>query len=89
MSVFNRIILSSTANGKDGTTVGHVLSGSICTNVRLTVAWEKREGDRNDLALPAHENQMFPRTPRNPICTNTQRNYSICIPYSSGSSWAL
>lgn len=76
-------------------TVEHLLSGSVCAYVQLTVAWErgkvkgKEKGQGNDLALPAHENQMFSRTPRNPICTSTQRNYSICIPYSSETSCVL
>lgn len=41
MSVFNPIIFFSTANGKNVIAVKHLLSGSMCTNVQLTVAWEK------------------------------------------------
>lgn len=73
-SVFNRITFFSTASGKDLIAVEHLLSGSTRTNVQLTVAWEKgkvkgKKKIRNDLALPAHEKQMFYRTPRNPLCT--------------------
>lgn len=47
-------------------------------------------GTGNDLSLPAHENQMFSKTPRHPIFVMHQHpeeagipNYSLCIPYSS------
>lgn len=75
---------------------------SLCRNVRLTVAAPPSEKERasrkkkttrrgrgsgNDLSFPAHENQMFSRTPRHPIFIIDQHpedpgilNYSRCIP---------
>lgn len=40
LNLFNQITFLSTVKGKDLIAVEHLLRGSVCTRVQLTVAWE-------------------------------------------------